>query len=180
MERVREAGGDRVLVLDLEAESGRPIYVHAKVCTIDDVWMIIGSDNLNRRSWTNDSELSCAVVDGERDGREPADPAGLGDGARCLPRETRLRLWCEHLGRDAHDVGDLLDPSDGTEVLRSTALALDAWHDGGRRGERPAGRVRVHQPEPVPRWARAWARPVYRALVDPDGRSFGQRRADRY
>jgi phosphatidylserine/phosphatidylglycerophosphate/cardiolipin synthase-like enzyme len=61
---------------------GTPIYVHAKVCVIDDVWAAVGSDNLNRRSWTHDSELSAAVLDETRDEREPRDPAGLGDGAR--------------------------------------------------------------------------------------------------
>jgi phosphatidylserine/phosphatidylglycerophosphate/cardiolipin synthase-like enzyme len=180
MERVRDAGGDRVLVVDLEAETGRPIYVHAKVCVVDDVWMIAGSDNLNRRSWTNDSELSCAVLDATLDGREPTDPAGLGDGARRLPRETRLRLWCEHLGRSADEVDDLLDPTEGVEVLRRSALALDEWHDSGARAERPRGRVRMHQPEPVAPWAGWWARPAYRFLVDPDGRSLRMRRADRY
>ena len=77
-----EAGGDRVLVCDLENTDGTPIYVHAKVCVIDDVWVMLGSDNVNRRSWTHDSELSCAVIDAVPDDREPRDPAGLGDGAR--------------------------------------------------------------------------------------------------
>src|SRR5207245_957847 len=90
---VRDAGGDRVAVYDLENESGRPIYVHAKLCVIDDVWMAVGSDNLNRRSWTHDSELSCAVLDPARDTRHPRDPGGLGDEARVLPRELRLELW---------------------------------------------------------------------------------------
>ena len=30
---------------------------------MDDIWMAVGSDNFNLRSWTNDSELTCAVVD---------------------------------------------------------------------------------------------------------------------
>ena len=100
IEQLCQAGGDRVTFFDLEAESGWPIYVHAKVGIVDDVWMIVGSDNLNIRSWTNDSELSCAVIDERLDPREPADPGGLGDGARMLARKTRLGLWCEHLGRD--------------------------------------------------------------------------------
>ena len=61
-----------------------PIYVHAKVCIVDDVWLMVGSDNMNRRSWTHDSELSCSVLDETHDEREPRDPAGLGDGARRL------------------------------------------------------------------------------------------------
>jgi phosphatidylserine/phosphatidylglycerophosphate/cardiolipin synthase-like enzyme len=70
---LREAGGDRAAVYDLENEAANPIYVHAKVCVIDDVWAAVGSDNLNRRSWTHDSELACAVLDPTRDQRAPLD-----------------------------------------------------------------------------------------------------------
>jgi phosphatidylserine/phosphatidylglycerophosphate/cardiolipin synthase-like enzyme len=66
MRIVERAGGDRVLVCDVENIEGTPIYVHAKVCIVDDVWMMVGSDNMNRRSWTHDSELSCAVLDASR------------------------------------------------------------------------------------------------------------------
>jgi len=47
---VQHAGGERVGIFDVENEIGSPIYVHAKVCVIDDVWSAVGSDNLNRRS----------------------------------------------------------------------------------------------------------------------------------
>ena len=57
------AGGSRVAVYDLENEQGTPIYVHAKAIVIDDVWAMVGSANLNRRSWTHDSEVACAVLD---------------------------------------------------------------------------------------------------------------------
>lgn len=59
----REPGLQVIAVFDLENHDGTPIYVHAKVCTVDDEWMTIGSDNLNLRSWSHDSELTCAVVD---------------------------------------------------------------------------------------------------------------------
>ena len=58
-----EAAPGRVAAYGLENEQGTPIYVHAKVCVIDDVWATTGSDNFNRRSWTHDSELTAAVVD---------------------------------------------------------------------------------------------------------------------
>jgi phosphatidylserine/phosphatidylglycerophosphate/cardiolipin synthase-like enzyme len=57
---LRRAGGGRVAIYSLENEAGTPVYVHAKVCVVDDTWAIIGSDNFNRRSWTHDSELSWA------------------------------------------------------------------------------------------------------------------------
>jgi phosphatidylserine/phosphatidylglycerophosphate/cardiolipin synthase-like enzyme len=166
---LRAAGGDRVAVYDVENEAGRPIYVHGKLCVIDDVWMAVGSDNLNRRSWTHDSEAACAVLDEERDERAPADPGGLGDGARVLPREIRTALWREHLGPGVSEE-ELLDPPRGFDAWGRVSQALDAWHAGGRRGPRPEGRARRHRPAPVPAWASWWARGLYRLAVDPDGR----------
>jgi phosphatidylserine/phosphatidylglycerophosphate/cardiolipin synthase-like enzyme len=178
---VERAGGDRVLVCDLENEEGTPIYVHAKICIVDDVWLMVGSDNLNRRSWTHDSELSCSVLDDARDEREPHDPAGLGDGARRLARDTRLRLWQEHLGRTATEgVDDLLDPVGAFAAFRRTARELDSWHARGRGGERPPGHVRIHRPDRVPSWHRWWARAVSRVVNDPDGRPRQHRRHNQY
>lgn len=165
---VRAAGGDRVQVLDVENRHCTPVYVHAKVCVVDDVWATVGSDNLNRRSWTHDSELTAAVLDRRRDEREPRDPAGLGDGARGFARDLRLELWREHLDRDGDD--GLLDPDEAVEAVRSSAAALDAWYAGGRSGPRPPGRLRVHAVAPLPRWQRLLATPPYHAIVDPDGR----------
>jgi phosphatidylserine/phosphatidylglycerophosphate/cardiolipin synthase-like enzyme len=166
---VLDAGGDRVLVVDPENDEGRPVYVHAKVCVVDDVWCIVGSDNLNLRSWTHDSELSCGVLDPTRDEREPRDPAGLGDEARVLPRSLRLGLAAEHLGCPA-DHPALLDPVAAFDLWRATADELDAWYAGGERGPRPPGRVRPHRPARVRWWAAWWASPAYRLVVDPDGR----------
>ena len=84
LDALHDVGHERVAVYDLENRASTPVYVHSKVCIIDDVWMAVGSDNLNRRSWTHDSELSCGVVDERLDPRLPADPGGLGDGARVL------------------------------------------------------------------------------------------------
>ena len=179
-ETVQRAGGDRVLVCDLENAAGTPIYVHAKVCVIDDVWAMLGSDNVNRRSWTHDSELSCAVIDQEHDVREPRDPAGLGDGARRFARDTRLQFWREHLGRAPGDDADLVDPDTAFAAFRATAAALEQWHRDGRVGPRPPGHVRPHVPdrvEPVHRW---WAHLVHRGFVDPDGRPRSLAREDSF
>jgi phosphatidylserine/phosphatidylglycerophosphate/cardiolipin synthase-like enzyme len=175
MERLTRAGGDRVAVYDLENERGTAIYVHAKTVVIDDVFAMIGSDNMNRRSWTHDSEVSIAVLDAERDERQPSDPGGLGDGARRFARDLRLRLWREHLGVTSDE--GLLDPIEGSARWRAAATALDAWHEGGGRGPRPPGRIRVHRPQPVAPWQRAWSWPLYRTIVDPDGRPLALRRA---
>jgi phosphatidylserine/phosphatidylglycerophosphate/cardiolipin synthase-like enzyme len=165
-----EAAPDRVAIYDVENPAGVPVYVHAKVCVVDDVWTSVGSDNFNRRSWSHDSEISCAVMDEARDPREPADPAGLGDGARMFARNLRLELWREHLGRPEGDDRGLLDPAEAWATFQKTAQALERWHDDGGRGERPPGRVRPH-PRIQPTGAqRLWAVPLYRRVLDPDGR----------
>jgi phosphatidylserine/phosphatidylglycerophosphate/cardiolipin synthase-like enzyme len=137
---LHEAGEDRFAMFDLRNDAGTPIYVHAKVCVVDDHWMTIGSDNLNLRSWTHDSELTCAVV----------DPDGE------LPRSLRSSLWAEHLGLPEDD-----------PRLSDLSGALDLWND---RVGVAGSRVRSHVPPVLPRHIRAWARTAYRALYDPDGR----------
>mgnify|MGYP006160500769 CR=1 FL=1 len=175
---VKEGGGERVAFYDITNEAGTPIYVHAKVCVIDDVWAEVGSDNINLRSWTHDSELSCTILDETRDEREPADPAGLGDGARKFARDLRLQLWKEHLQVDSDE--GLLDPAEGFERWRSVAAELDAWYEAGERGPRPPGRIRTHHPghnDPV---TDKWAARVYRFALDPDGRPRNLRGTGRF
>ena len=140
IEMCKQAGKDRVHVFDVENHAGHPVYVHAKVCVVDDVWASVGSDNFNRRSWTHDSELSSAVLDTTRDPREPTDPAGTGEGARTFARDLRLELAREHLdlAADGSEDDAVLDPHDFVATLNERAAALDAWHDGGRQGPPPA------------------------------------------
>jgi phosphatidylserine/phosphatidylglycerophosphate/cardiolipin synthase-like enzyme len=170
----RKAAPERVHVFDVENHHGNPVYVHAKVCVVDDVWASVGSDNFNRRSWTHDSELSCAVLDETVDGRTPADPAGTGDGARSFARDLRLSLLREHL--DATDDKDLIDPADAIRRVTETADALRDWHRGGRKGPRPPGRLVPHETEGLPWYQRLWAVPAYRLIYDPDGRPWRARR----
>jgi phosphatidylserine/phosphatidylglycerophosphate/cardiolipin synthase-like enzyme len=162
------AAPERVAVYGLENREGTPVYVHAKVCVIDDTWATIGSDNFNRRSWTHDSELSCVVV----------EPPGEGDG---YARTLRLRLAAEHLDRpdaSAASMGDCLDPHDMFAALEQSAARLDRWHEGGQIGPRPAGRLRrLGAPELSP-LARLVALPPYLVLHDPDGRPGPLRDAD--
>ena len=158
MRLLRAAGGRRVAVYSIENEDGTPIYVHAKICVIDDTWASVGSDNANRRSWTHDSELGCTVVD---DGA---------DASHSWPRSLRHELSLEHLGAGA-DVTELDDPVLAFDAFRRAAAALDDWHRGGRRGPRPPGQLRRYTQPALSPWTRAWATPLYRVLFDPDGRS---------
>ena len=178
---VVEAGGDRVHLFDLENSAARPVYVHAKVCVVDDVWAAVGSANLNRRSWTHDSELTAAVLDERLDGREPVDPGGLGDGARAFARELRLALVREHLDRAEGEDADLLDPDRAGPAMRRAADELDAWHAAGCVGPRPRGRLRSHPRRTGGGTLRRWlTTPVYDLAYDPDGRPWRMRLGRRF
>ena len=175
MALLRAAGGDRVAIYSLESAASTPIYVHAKVCIVDDIWSCTGSDNANRRSWTHDSELSCAVLD---DG-SAAGPGGSAADAPSAALALRLELSREHLGLDDDDrVGlALADPARAFAAFARAAAGLDAWHAGGRCGPRPPGQLRRYTQKSLSRWTRIWASPLYRVLYDPDGRSVRMRRA---
>ncbi|MFC1406340.1 MULTISPECIES: phospholipase D family protein [Streptacidiphilus] len=179
---LRSAGGERFAVYGVENHAGTPVYVHAKVCVIDDVWAAVGSDNVNRRSWTHDSELSCAVLDSTPDPREPTDPGGLGDGARVYARDLRLTLAREHLDLPLGDQrSDLLcDPELAFRAFADSAAALDAWHAGGRTGPRPPGRLRRYRTPRLSRTATLLSTPLQRLVADPDGRPRALRRNDAF
>jgi phosphatidylserine/phosphatidylglycerophosphate/cardiolipin synthase-like enzyme len=159
---LRAAGGPRVAVYSPYNVAGTPVYVHAKVCVIDDTWATVGSDNFNLRSWTYDSELSCAVVD-------TAVPAEYA-------RQLRLTLAAEHLGRSKSDMDALIEPRLAFAALADSAAALDEWYANGCQGPRPAGQLRAYQPPRLSRWSKRWAAPLYRWLYDPDGRPPALRR----
>jgi phosphatidylserine/phosphatidylglycerophosphate/cardiolipin synthase-like enzyme len=82
-------GAGRFLAATLSSRTGQlagPLYVHAKVGIVDDRWLTIGSANLNEHSLFNDSEMNVVSC----------DPS--------LARETRLRLWSEHLELPTEEV----------------------------------------------------------------------------
>jgi phosphatidylserine/phosphatidylglycerophosphate/cardiolipin synthase-like enzyme len=157
----RRAAPDRVHLFDVENHEGTPVYVHSKVCVIDDTWACVGSDNFNRRSWTHDSELACAVLDS-------------GD---VFARDVRLRLLREHLDRaaDGSEDGGLADPGAAVSEIIASAQFLEAWHESGCQGPRPPGRLRPHEVARVDPLTRLWAEPAYRMIFDPDGRSYADR-----
>jgi phosphatidylserine/phosphatidylglycerophosphate/cardiolipin synthase-like enzyme len=93
-------GGDRLLVTTLRSltrERDDQLYVHAKLGVIDDRWLTVGSANLNAHSLFNDTEMNVVC-----------DHPGLA-------RETRLRLWAEHLDVDRA----VIDGREPTQVIDS-------------------------------------------------------------
>jgi phosphatidylserine/phosphatidylglycerophosphate/cardiolipin synthase-like enzyme len=82
-------GGKRFLAATIRSRSGGrddPLYVHAKVGIVDDRWLTVGSANLNAHSLMNDTEMNLVT-----------DDAGVA-------RDTRVRLWAEHLELDPDTV----------------------------------------------------------------------------
>jgi phosphatidylserine/phosphatidylglycerophosphate/cardiolipin synthase-like enzyme len=88
-------GNARFLACSIYARAGKirdPIYVHAKVAIVDDRWLTVGSANLNEHSLFNDSEMNVVLRD------------------ETLARDTRLRLWSEHLELPVDEIAG--DPAD--------------------------------------------------------------------
>jgi phosphatidylserine/phosphatidylglycerophosphate/cardiolipin synthase-like enzyme len=93
-------GAGRFLATTVSARTGRisgPVYVHAKIAVVDDNWLTLGSANLNEHSLFNDTEVNVVTCDA------------------ALARQTRLRLWSEHLESSLDDVSG--DPTDVIDRL---------------------------------------------------------------
>lgn len=63
------------------------IYVHSKVMMIDDLFLSVGSANLNRRGFFHDGEINAFAIPQQMKAA-PDNPA----------RQLRTALWAEHLG----------------------------------------------------------------------------------
>ena len=64
----------------------------------------------------------------------------------------------------------------GSPPSSEHARRLQQWVDGGRRGERPPGRVRPYREQRLSRTTQLWSAPLYRVVYDPDGRPVRLRR----
>jgi phosphatidylserine/phosphatidylglycerophosphate/cardiolipin synthase-like enzyme len=86
-----DEGAGRLLAATIRSRTGDRddhLYVHAKVGIVDDRWLTVGSANLNAHSLLNDTEMNVVTDDPE------------------LARDTRVRLWSEHLEVDAAEIAD--------------------------------------------------------------------------
>jgi phosphatidylserine/phosphatidylglycerophosphate/cardiolipin synthase-like enzyme len=117
-----DGDGGRLLACTLYAIGGEkdwPIYVHAKVGIVDDSWMTIGSANLNEHSLFNDTEMNLVTHDAR------------------LARQTRLRLWAEHLQRPVDELTG--DPAGVIDRLWKPIAHEQA--ERHKRGERATHRL---------------------------------------
>jgi phosphatidylserine/phosphatidylglycerophosphate/cardiolipin synthase-like enzyme len=109
-------GAGRFLATTLSARSGGltgPLYVHAKIGIVDDAWLTVGSANLNEHSFFNDTEMNVVTCDPR------------------VARETRLRLWAEHLERSVEEVSG--EPAQVVDALWRPIAAEQL--ERRRRGE---------------------------------------------
>lgn len=95
------------------------VDVHAKVMVIDDVWVTVGSANINDRGFKTEGEINAVILD------------------KPLAKDLRLRLMGEHLGRSPND-----------EAIQSVDDAFDMWEAHGDEnperlasGEVPKSRI---------------------------------------
>lgn len=81
------------------------IYVHSKLLIVDDAVAVIGSANINQRSFdgSRDTEIGVSMYEMARVATEKSTPRGLIYG-------FRMSLWAEHLGGSITDDEDF-DPS---------------------------------------------------------------------
>ncbi len=94
----------------MKRERYRPIYVHAKVAIIDDLWTTVGSANLNNRGMRDDTEINVATLDAR------------------LAHGLRLMLQGEHLGllRDDDQIALSLLLGGHHQPLQQQKLAIRA------------------------------------------------------
>lgn len=81
----------------------RNIYVHAKICLVDDHWLTIGSTNIANRSFFGDTELNASVWDDD------------------VVKALRTELLLEHLGADTGSMDDRAALAHYRDVARANA-----------------------------------------------------------
>jgi len=122
-----------------------PIYVHSKIMMVDDLFVSIGSTNVNRRGFFHDSEIHAFAI--------PQDLKGAADNPA---RDLRARLWAEQLG---------LPPAMGAALLADPIAGFELFRRSHYQGNRfvPLSELKVPTPtlaslpqlfEIIPTWAR--------------------------
>ncbi len=82
-----------------------PIFVHSKIMIVDDEFVLVGTQNFNQRSMTNDSEIALGIVDVQN----------------IFAKDIRQKLWSEHLEVPLIDVDD---PAIGYDLFKAAVNTL--------------------------------------------------------
>lgn len=86
--RAQDSASGKVIIAT-PFRGNTPVYVHAKTLIVDDEYALVGSGNVNRRSFQSDFEVGLGIADPHR------------------VRHLRQRLWAEHLGLDVTEVSSV-------------------------------------------------------------------------
>jgi hypothetical protein len=105
-----------VAVVNLVNANLQPVYVHCKCIIADDLWMSIGSSNLNHRAMNYDAELNAASID-----------ARIRRGAHVTPRSARIDLLAEHLNLPADARPLIEDPHDAFRLVKDVLAKKRPW-----------------------------------------------------
>jgi phosphatidylserine/phosphatidylglycerophosphate/cardiolipin synthase-like enzyme len=106
-----------------------PIFLHSKIMMVDDVFVAIGSTNINRRGFFHDGEVTAFAI-----------PEQLRDAPHNPARELRTRLWGEQLG---------LTPSLGRTLFRDPIAGFDLFKRSRYQGNRVVPLTELKVPEPT-------------------------------
>jgi len=98
---------DKVALFHIRNDAHQPVYVHCKCIIADDTWMTIGSSNMNRRSFTYDTELAAATVD-----------TRVRRGGHRTIRAFRVDLLAEHLKLSPAETPLIEDPYDAFRLIK--------------------------------------------------------------
>jgi phosphatidylserine/phosphatidylglycerophosphate/cardiolipin synthase-like enzyme len=110
-----------------DKEAYRPVYVHAKVAIIDDLWSTIGSANLNNRGMRDDAEMNVAVLNAN------------------FAHDLRVLLWAEHLDLIHEDEQFIISRYLGHQPLSpaNSQRAMEIWQNLVATLDNPASGLRL-------------------------------------
>lgn len=108
------------------SKNDEAVYVHSKLMIVDDIYLGVGTANVNWRSHTNDTELHLGVVD--EDLTEAAiglRPATVGRQIRSI----RQDLWAEHLEMSQAALDDPLEALAHWPSRPGAKVGQAVWHE---------------------------------------------------
>ncbi|HEY0648069.1 phospholipase D-like domain-containing protein [Phenylobacterium sp.] len=106
-----------------------PIFLHSKIMMVDDVFVAIGSTNINRRGFFHDGEITAFAIPDQL--RGAADNPAL---------SLRTRLWGEQLG---------LAPAMGAALFRDPIAGFELFKRSRYAGNRVVPLSELKLPEPT-------------------------------
>ena len=116
----------------------RSVFVHSKVLMVDDIYLVVGSANVNDRSFMGDRDSELGVLLTDDTDTVESTMAGKSFHAGRTVREYRLRTFRGFLGRaDGTPDDDIIDPIES---------GFDVWTSVAKENRRLLTAVFIHTP----------------------------------